>query len=155
MMKVNKTGIDLGVLMATGLYDYRDDVDMVLVGNDYEVKYNVNGEAISSAIEAHVELGGDYSSVMGWYIDNMRKDMTNAIEWLLDSKAQEFRYDDMKSVRSYTGFDNPFRAECITLATWGASCWIAAGQIEADVASGNRAMPTITELMAEMPQLGN
>ena len=78
-------------------------------------------------------------------------EINNAIQSHLDAKAQEFRYDNMASARSYTGFDNVFKTECIALATWGSDCWVKAGQIEQDVLAGNRDMPTIDIVLAEMP----
>ena len=82
------------------------------------------------------------------------KDINNAIQKHLDTKAQEFRYDNMMSARSYTGYTNAFQTEAQALATWASECWVVAGQIEADVQSGARAMPTVDEVLAELPVYG-
>ena len=81
-------------------------------------------------------------------------EINNAIQNHLDSKAQEFRYDNMMSARSYTGYTNPFQAEAQELAVWASECWVTAGQIEADVLSGTRPMPTADEVLAELPIYG-
>jgi hypothetical protein len=75
----------------------------------------------------------------------------NAIQTHLDTKAKEFRYDNMMSARSYAGYDNPFQAEAQRLAVWASNCWVKAGEIEADVQAGNREMPTIDEVLSELP----
>jgi len=80
-----------------------------------------------------------------------QKAFNNAIETHLDSKAKESRYDNMMSARSYAGYENPFQAEAQKLAVWASNCWVVAGQIETDVQSGNRDMPTIDEVLSELP----
>ena len=85
-------------------------------------------------------------------VETARANMNNAIQNLLDTKAQEYRYDNMMSVRSYAGFENPFQVEAQGMAIWASSCWVKAGEIEADVLAGNRAMPTVEEVLLEMPE---
>ncbi len=75
----------------------------------------------------------------------------NAIQTHLDTKAKEFRYDNIMSARSYAGFTNPYKAEAQKLAVWASNCWVKAGEIEADVQAGNREMPTIDEVLSELP----
>lgn len=81
----------------------------------------------------------------------VKNETSIAIQKYIDDKAKEYRYDNMASVRSYTGFDNIFKEECLKLAAWGTSCWAVAGQIEYDVINGVRPMPTLEEVMAELP----
>jgi hypothetical protein len=83
-----------------------------------------------------------------------QKESNSAIQNHLDTKAQEFRYDNMMSTRSYAGYTNPFQAEAQALAVWASNCWVVAGQIEADVQSGVRTMPTVDEVLAELPVYG-
>jgi len=80
-----------------------------------------------------------------------QKAFNDAIQTHLDSKAKEFRYDNMMSARSYAGYENPFQAEAQKLAVWASNCWVKAGEIEAEVQAGNRDMPTIDEVLAELP----
>ena len=80
--------------------------------------------------------------------------INNAIQNHLDTKAQEFRYDNMMSARSYTGYTNAFQTEAQALATWASECWVVAGKIEADVQAGTRVMPTVDEVLAELPVYG-
>ena len=84
-------------------------------------------------------------------LEQKQKAFNNAIQTHLDKKAKEFRYDNMMSARSYAGYENPFQAEAQKLAVWASSCWVKAGEIEADVQAGNREMPTIDEVLSELP----
>ncbi len=84
-------------------------------------------------------------------VDAQRGLMNEAIQNMLDEKAREYRYDNMMSVRSYAGYTNPFQAEAEAMAVWASNCWVKAGEIEADVLAGNRSMPTVDEVLLEMP----
>lgn len=86
-------------------------------------------------------------------IESTKVEINKALQTMLDTKAQELRYDNMMSVRSYAGFVSPFQAEAQVLAVWAASCWIKAGEIEAAVLAGARVMPSVAEVLAEMPTL--
>ena len=95
-----------------------------------------------------------------WEVDTVAqitaqtRDINNAIQNHLDTKAQEFRYDNMMSARSYAGYTNPFQTEAQSLAVWASECWVKAGEIEADVKAGNRPMPSVDEVLAELPVYG-
>ena len=79
------------------------------------------------------------------------KSFDKAIQRHLDTKAQEFRYDNMMSARSYAGYDNEFQAEATTLAKWASACWTKAGQIQTDVQNGTIDTPTTQELIEMLP----
>lgn len=83
--------------------------------------------------------------------EQVQQSISSAIQMMLDTKAQSLRYDNMMSVRSYAGYANPFQAEAQYLAVWGANCWVKAGQIQADVEAGKRPMPTVDQVLEEMP----
>jgi len=80
------------------------------------------------------------------------KAFNSAIHNLLDAKAKEYRYDNMMSVRSYTGYQNAFQEEARKLAKWASDVWVVAGEIESDVVSGIREKPTVSELLEELPK---
>lgn len=85
-------------------------------------------------------------------IKDTKKEFNNAIQKHLDTKAQELRYDNIMSARSYAGYDNPFQAEALKLSQWASRCWVVAGQIETDVSNGTRTMPTVDEVLSELPK---
>lgn len=82
-----------------------------------------------------------------------QREISSAVQMMLDDKARSLRYDNIMSIRSYCGWDNPFQIECETVAAWAAQCWVTAGQIEQDVINGLRTIPTAEQALAEMPKL--
>jgi hypothetical protein len=83
--------------------------------------------------------------------ENQTKDIGNAIRNHLDTKAQKLRYDNINAIGKYVGYINDFQAESEALGAWASACWKVAGFIEADVQSGVRVMPTVHEVLAELP----
>ena len=89
-----------------------------------------------------------------------RESMTNAVQNLVDSKAREFRWDDIKSARAGAGVplegtesvaEVAIYTEAVKLAKWDRAVWAKAGEIEAAVLAGTREIPTVEELLAELP----
>ena len=88
-----------------------------------------------------------------------RESMTNAVQNLVDSKAREFRWDDIKSARAGAGVplegtesvaEVAIYTEAVKLAKWDRSVWAKASEIEAAVLEGTREIPTVEELLAEL-----
>jgi len=46
----------------------------------------------------------------------------------------------------------PTRARAVALRDWSSSVWTTLDEIQADVMAGNRPLPTLPELLAELPQ---
>ena len=95
-------------------------------------------------------------------IKTARESMTNAVQTLVDSKAREFRWDDIKSARAGAGVplegtesvaEVAIHTEAVKLAKWDRAVWAKAGEIEAAVLAGTREIPTVEELLAELPVL--
>lgn len=81
--------------------------------------------------------------------EEIKAEIEQAIQNMLDTKAKELRYDNMMSARSYAGYVNPFQVEAQALAVWCANCWIKAGELEA------LGTPmTVEEVLAQMPVFG-
>lgn len=83
----------------------------------------------------------------------IKAEITNAIQSMLDDKAKAKGYDNIVSACSYAGYDNPFRAEGEAYGLWRALCWSKAYEILEAVETGIRPMPTISEVLEEMPAL--
>ena len=84
----------------------------------------------------------------------IQKKLTDAVQHVLDAKAQELNYDSCLSVCSYidTGVAR-FDAEGKAFRTWRSAVWAKGYEILAQVQSGERAIPTEAELIAELPDL--
>lgn len=80
--------------------------------------------------------------------------LTNAVQRVLDNKAQELLYDNCLSVCSYIDTGVPkFDAEGKAFRSWRSQVWAKGYEILAQVQAGQRAIPTEAELIAELPQL--
>ena len=84
----------------------------------------------------------------------IQKQLTDAVQGVLDSKAQELLYDSCLSVCSYidTGVAK-FDAEGRAFRAWRSSVWAKGYEILAQVQSGQREIPTKEQLIAELPKL--
>jgi hypothetical protein len=82
-----------------------------------------------------------------------------AVERELDRQAEEAGYYDplgripnIDRACSYAGHFNQYQAEGQSFVAWRAEVWEYVYQVKSDVESGNRAQPTIADLIAELPQ---
>lgn len=80
--------------------------------------------------------------------------LTDAVQRVLDAKAQELNYDNCLSVCSYidTGVAK-FDAEGKAFRAWRSAVWAKGYEILAQVQSGERTIPSEEELIAELPEL--
>jgi hypothetical protein len=78
--------------------------------------------------------------------------MTSAIQEHLDNKARERRYDGILSLCTYATSTNPkFAAEGQAGVNWRDAVWATAYTIMDEVLGGNREVPSVEELLAELP----
>lgn len=80
---------------------------------------------------------------------------TNAVQSQLDSTANQWGYDSIGNAVTYA--EEPavpkFQAEGQAFRAWRSACWdYCYGQLDA-VTSGQRQMPTIEQLISELPPL--
>lgn len=84
----------------------------------------------------------------------IQKQLTDAVQRVLDSKAQELNYDSCLSVCSYIDTGVPkFDSEGRAFRSWRSAVWSKGYEILAEVQEGKRAIPTEEELIAELPEL--
>lgn len=84
----------------------------------------------------------------------IQKRLTDAVQHVLDAKAQELNYDSCLSVCSYidTGVAR-FDAEGKAFRAWRSAVWAKGYEILAQVQSGEREIPNEEDLLAELPEL--
>ena len=75
-----------------------------------------------------------------------------AISSIIENKCQELGYDDQNSIAKYLVHGNPFYEECTAISLWIGAVWVTIRNIQDAVASGTRDMPTIDEVIAELPK---
>ena len=84
----------------------------------------------------------------------IQSQLTQAVQHVLDSKAQELNYDNCLSVCSYIDTGVPkFDAEGKAFRAWRSAVWAKGYEILAQVQAGQRAIPTEEQLLAELPKL--
>lgn len=79
--------------------------------------------------------------------------VASAVDRMLDTLAQSWRYRDYISARSYRDDPNPrFAAEAAALIAHGSACWTVLDQLESAVLAGTAQMPgTVEEVLALLP----
>lgn len=88
-------------------------------------------------------------------IEQMQAQVGAAVQSMIDgvctSGVPYFR--DIFSARGYVNDPNPgYHARAVMLRDWSSSVWTTLDEIQADVMAGNRPLPTIADLLAELPQ---
>lgn len=81
-------------------------------------------------------------------------DYTEAVQRHLDAAAQAQGYDGILSAASYAAVAGPFQIEGTSFAVWRSACWAHCYAVLAEVQGGQRAQPTVAELLAELPVRG-
>lgn len=78
----------------------------------------------------------------------------DAVQRHLDATAQTRGYDGILSLASYAASTHPpFAAEGRAGADWRDAVWGYCYQVLADVEAGTRPIPSIAELIAELPAM--
>lgn len=82
------------------------------------------------------------------------KEIQDAVQNLLDLKAQEKMYDNGFAVCSYaTSTDETFRNEAQAFIEWRDKCWRKCYEILAQFESGEIEMPSVEYVMSQLPVL--
>lgn len=81
------------------------------------------------------------------------KEFGDAVQKMMDEQARALGYDDMLSAVTYA--DEPavpeFQREGRALRAWRSECWSTCYGILGQIESGARAVPDLSELLAELP----
>ena len=78
--------------------------------------------------------------------------LTQAVQSHLDSKAQERNYDNIHTACTYINSSDPvFASEASALLLWRDKVWRECYSILDDVKSGRSPIPSVSELLAELP----
>ncbi|CAN7371793.1 hypothetical protein [Aminobacter ciceronei] len=81
-------------------------------------------------------------------------DYKAAIERLIDARAQDRRYDSAVSLATYVGSTNAaWAAEAAAFVAWRDCVWAYVYAELERVTTGLRPQPSITDFLAELPQI--
>jgi hypothetical protein len=82
----------------------------------------------------------------------IKQQLINAIQQHLDAEAQAHYYDGILSLCSYAASENTkFGPEGVAGVVWRDACWTKGYEVLAEVEAETRPIPTVEELLAEMP----
>lgn len=128
--------------------DWVNSVDGCYYLEDYELDENGNMQLIVRQLPPPPEPTQEEIEA------RIQKQLTAAVQHVLDAKAQELLYDNCLSVCSYidTGVAK-FDAEGVAFRKWRSQVWAKGYEILAEVQEGKREIPTKEELIAELPEL--
>jgi len=78
---------------------------------------------------------------------------TTALEAMYDTTAQSRKYDNRLTCALRAGYAGPFQAEGTAFAVWMDTCNAYAYQVMTEVLLATRPLPTVQELISELPEL--
>ena len=81
------------------------------------------------------------------------QEFSDAVQDMLDAKAKAKGYDNIVSACSYAGAENQFQGEGVSFVKWRGDVWAACYTILGAVQAGQRAIPTISGLLSELPEI--
>lgn len=86
--------------------------------------------------------------------EEIQKMITDGVQAYMDQKAQERGYDNIHTACSYANStDEVFKAEGTACLAWRDSVWRKCYNILDEVKAGTRPIPTLEEVIAELPVL--
>lgn len=86
-------------------------------------------------------------------MDRKKNEAERAVQAHINDKCKKLGYDNENSIAKYLVDGNPFYDECKSISLWIGSVWTYTHQVQADVLAGVREVPTINNLIAELPTL--
>ena len=86
-------------------------------------------------------------------LEAKQKELERTIEAHIDSVVKAKGYNNQDSIAKYLVDTNPFYEECKSISIWIGNVWIKAHEIQSEVQAGTRPIPTINEVIAELPVL--
>lgn len=145
----------------TPSFTVENRIDLVVLFS--EIGEEIHFTAASDDIEAHGRelyartVAGEFGPIAPYIPpaptpEEIVETMRQAVQAHLDAKPQERLYDGILSLCTYATSTNPkFAAEGQAGVEWRDACWAKGYEIMNAVLAGNREIPTVEELLAELP----
>jgi len=87
-------------------------------------------------------------------IEVVKKAMVDAVQFLLDETAKTRNYDNILSLCTYANSTiQKFKNEGQAGVNWRDACWATCYQIMYDVQTGQRQLPSVEQVLSELPQI--
>lgn len=134
----------IGTKLYKGKYTNKEYADIAVWCNANNATIEDKGEYYECvAIHPHVPTEKE-----------IQKMLTAGVQSYMDTKAQERGYDNIHTACSYANStDEIFKAEGTACLAWRDSVWRKCYNILDEVKQGKRAIPTLEEVIAELPVL--
>lgn len=146
------------------LYLNQAGVETTDAGDSIPAEYDNEGEQITPSWIDYPPVMIDDGPLWDWQeivptpadiAAQIQQSLINAVQNHLDAAARAAGYDDIKSAVTYA--DEPavpkFQAEGQAFRAWRSLVWATCYAMLADVVTGTRDVPTVEELLAELPVL--
>ena len=133
------------------------------------VKIQGNGFLVNNNTFVSVdEYSGEYRAVEAWIsegnipepefneaevLTNIARNLEDVAQHYIEKEATSRGYDSIVSACSYAGYPNVYQDEAISLGVFRSAVWTYMYQVQTDVQSGIRAIPTEAELLLELPKV--
>lgn len=86
--------------------------------------------------------------------EEIKNQLTQAVQDMMDREAEKRGYDSIFSVCTYIDTGVPrFDEEGVKARRWRSACWNKCYEILGQVENNERHIPSVDELLAEMPSL--
>lgn len=112
-------------------------------------------KAVNSNKVITVEFGEIRLSDRPIVAEDIIKTITASLQYHLDEKAREYGYDNIYTAVSYA--DEPsvleFQIEGKAFREWRSLFWLESNRIKSEVINGTRDMPSLEDLLSELPKL--
>lgn len=114
-----------------------------------EFQRSKNIEVLKNEYE-HALASGDKEYIFA----TAKEYFENVVQNYMDEAARERGYDDIKSAASYVDDDDAiFAKEGLAYKKWRSAVWRKCYSIEYEVFAGQRNIPSVEDLLEELPKL--
>ena len=148
--------IDYGKIVEYETIDYnRATEGCWLNGNAFQDYPNAVCEDILDSIDILLaaKAAREYIEAEPPTPEEIQANLTQAVQAHMDKTAQERHYDDIFTATSYVNSSDPvFAAEASALLLWRDQVWRLCYTILDEVKAGVRPIPSVTELLNELPK---
>lgn len=134
---------------------YKYISDTVLAKIDDDGKSRLSCSVENEDYQAWVAAGNTPDPMDAPTPEEIKAEIVVAVQSHMDTTAQTRNYDNIHTLASYeNSLDVTFKAEGTAGRIWRDEVWVSCRQILSDVQTGTRPMPTVAEVISELPIIG-